>query len=104
MQNLMLVISGRLLALTKCEIKYRDNQTSQVQQTPENTRIAAFGGSGQGLWFSVMYNLHLCRGPQIDSICGQYVEWGGQSSDPTVTLAHRSKINVGKHPEYCQLE
>ena len=104
MQNLILVISGRLLALTKCEIKYRDNQTSQVEQTLENTRIAAFGGSGQGLWFSVMDNLHLCRGPQIDSICGHYVEWGGQSSDPAVALAHRSQIDVGKHREYCQLE
>ena len=34
-----------------------------------------------------------------------YLElWGGQSSDPAVTLAHRSQIDVGKHREYCQLE
>jgi hypothetical protein len=52
----------------------------------------------------LMDNLHLCRGPQIDSICGHYVEWGGQSSDPAVALAHRSQIDVGKHREYCQLE
>ena len=71
---------------------------------PDNTRIAAFGGPGQGLWFTAMDNHHLCRGPQIDSICGHYVEWGGQSSDPAVTLAHRSQIDVGKHREYCQLE
>ena len=63
MQNLILVISGRLLALTKCEIKYRDNQTSQVEQTLENTRIAAFGGSGQGLWFSVMDSSFMQRPP-----------------------------------------
>ena len=70
----MLVISGCLSALSKCEIKYRDNETSQAEP------------------------------PVIDSICGHYVKWGGQSSDPVVTLAHRSQINVGKHREYCQLE
>jgi hypothetical protein len=59
---------------------------------------------GQGLWFTTMDNYHSCNGPQIDSICGHYVEWGGQSSDPTVTLAHQSQIDVGKHREYCQLE
>jgi hypothetical protein len=48
--------------------------------------------------------IKLCRGPQIDSICGHYVDWGGQSSDPAVILAHRSQIDVGKHREYCQLE
>ncbi len=88
----MLVIPGCLSALTKCEIKYRDNQTSQVEQTLENTRIAAFGGSGQGLWFFVMDNLHLCRGPQIDSICGHYVEWGGQSPDPRLHLPTDLKL------------
>ena len=59
---------------------------------------------GQGLWFTVMDNLHLCRGTQINSICGNYVDWGGQSSDPAVSLTHRSQIDVGKHREYCQLE
>jgi len=52
----------------------------------------------------VMDNLHLCRGTQIESICGHYVDWGGQSSDPAVSLTHRSQIDVGKHREYCQLE
>ena len=35
-------------------------------------------------------NHHPYTGPQIGSICGHYVKWGGQSSDPTVTLAHGS--------------
>ena len=85
---------------------YNQNGHTNCQpwQTPDNTRIAAFGGPGQGLWFTAMDNHHLCRGPHIDSICGHYVEWGGQSSDPAVTLAHRSQIDVGKHREYCQLE
>ena len=48
--------------------------------------------------------IELWRSPQIDSICGHYVEWGGQSSDPAVTHAHQSQIDVGKHREYCQLE
>ena len=76
----------------------------QPWQPPKNTRIAAYGGPGQGLWFTVMDILHLCRGTQIDSICGHHVEWGGQSSDLAVALAHRSQIDVGKHREYCQLE
>jgi len=59
---------------------------------------------GQGLWITAMDNYHSCNGPQIDSICGHYDEWGGQSSDPAVTLAHQSQIDVGKHREYCQLE
>ena len=33
MQKLMLVISGGLSALTKYEIKYRDKQISQAEQT-----------------------------------------------------------------------
>ena len=52
----------------------------------------------------MMVNLHLCRGPQIDGICGHYVEWGGQSSDLAVALAQQFQIDVGKHREYCQLE
>jgi hypothetical protein len=51
-----------------------------------------------------MDNYHSCNGPQIDSICGHYYKWVGQSSDPAVTLAHQSQIDVGKHREYCQLE
>lgn len=76
----------------------------QPLQTPDNRRIAVFDCPGQGLWFTAMDNHHSCRGPQIDIICGHYVEWGGQTSDPAVTLAYRSQINAGKHHEYCQLE
>jgi prepilin-type N-terminal cleavage/methylation domain-containing protein len=41
---------------------------------------------------------------KIDSNCSHYVEWGGQSTGPEVTLAHRSQIDVVKHRKYCQLE
>jgi len=72
--------------------------------TPEKHAYRRLWWARARVMVYLMDNLHLCRGPQIDSICGHYVEWGGQSSDPAVALAHRSQIDVGKHREYCQLE
>ena len=41
MQKLMLVISDILSAITKCEIKYRDDQTSQAESHLSTRRIVA---------------------------------------------------------------
>ena len=69
--------------------------------TPEKHMYRRFRWARAGV---MVDNLHLCRGTQIDSVCGHYVDWGVQPSDRAVALAHRSQIDVGKHREYCQLE
>jgi hypothetical protein len=60
--------------------------------TPKNTRIVAYGGPGQGLWFTVVDNLPLCRGTQIDSICGHHVEWAGSHLTPRMHLPTDLKL------------
>ena len=76
----------------------------QPLQSRFQTRLGTVCGPGQGLWFAMSENLYPCRGKWLFSICGHYVEWGGMSNDPDITIAKRVAVDVATHREYCQLE
>ena len=42
--------------------------------------------------------------PQIDSLCGYYVEWGGMPGDPDVTTALTETVNIAAHRRQCRID
>ena len=58
----MLIISGRLLALTKCEIEYRDKQISQAERTSQPQSSSWHGGIGKSeTLYSRVFDIAACR-------------------------------------------
>ncbi|MEL0062729.1 MAG: hypothetical protein VW801_04360, partial [Candidatus Puniceispirillum sp.] len=74
------------------------------QLSVETNLLAVFGGTGAGQWFAVKDNFLSCRGNDIDSICGYYVEWGGMPGDPDVTTALTETINIAAHRRHCRID
>ena len=76
----------------------------QPQLRVGTNRLAVFGGTGAGQWFTVKDNFLSCRGNNIDNICGYYVEWGGMPGDPDVTTALTETINIAAHRRHCRID
>ena len=74
------------------------------QNDPNKFRLAIYGGRGSGLWFPTQDFTHSCKGHDLYSICGHYVEWGGSQGDPDITIATTELVDIASHRQYCRMD
>ena len=74
----------------------------QVLSTLGYNQLAILGGpKASGLRFAMPDNLYNCEVGELNSIGGNYREWGGTPNDPGIRLRAAISIDVATHRQVC---